>query len=92
MSFFNTIQSNPQTLIQFEAEAQSQESLVAEVYRTVKKPMAWFEVLGFLQDMNPVSLKRSITNLKTKGVLFKTNEMICGPFGKNVHRYALTNY
>jgi len=36
-----------------------------------------------------VSLKRSMSNLKAKGKLIKTDKMITGTQGKSCHKYKL---
>jgi hypothetical protein len=89
-SFHNTIEETGQTLLQFEAEALTQENLVMEIFRRVNRPLAWGEVRGLLPgDMHEVSIKRSITNLANRGTLKKTGERVMGPYGKQTHGYAL---
>jgi len=89
--FYNTISTKGQTLINFSSKAQSQEDLILTVFKMSLRPLAWFEVKNLLiEDMNDCSIKRSITNLKTKGILAKTSDMIQGTAGKPVHKYKLT--
>lgn len=45
-----------------------------------------------LPDMNEDSLKRSLSNLKTKGLIVKDTDksnLVTGPHGKRCHRYVL---
>lgn len=86
-SFYNTIDEIVR-LREFEASAKSQEDMVLEVFKKFKE-LAWFQVAGFLPDMNEVSLKRSMSNLKKKGLLFKTDIKVLGIYGKNTHKYRL---
>jgi hypothetical protein len=89
-SFHNTISSNGQQLIDFEQKAKSQEELILSVFRFALRPLAWSDVKELLiQDMNEVSIKRSITNLYKSGELIKTGTMVKGIYGKNCHQYKL---
>lgn len=89
IDFFNTINSVGSELKKFEQDAKSQEDLVFELFRLKKVAMAWFQVQGFLEDMNRESLKRSLTNLKTKGKLIKTKNKVTGTAGKPCYQYIL---
>lgn len=87
-SFYNTIDAKGEVLVKYEADCKSQEEMVLEVFYKSNE-LAWFEVQGFLPDMNEVSLKRSLTNLKGKGKLFKTSTQVMGPSGKSCYKYKL---
>lgn len=92
--FHNTIQTDPQLLIVFDAGAKSQEERVFEVFNTYKVAMGWFQVAAYLPDMNECSLKRSLSNLASKGKLVKDTDkskMITGLSGKPCHTYRLIN-
>lgn len=91
MPFYNTIQADLTVAFQYEAQSISDENMVLEVMRKVKRA-AWFEVVGFLPSMNEVSLKRALTDLKSKGILAKDTDkanMVMGPSGKRCHQYFL---
>lgn len=88
-SFHNTIESVGVERLKFESDAKSQEQLVYELYCSKKVRMAWFEVKGFLGDMNECSIKRCLTNLKTKGMLYKTGFKVLGTQGKPCYQYEL---
>lgn len=98
-SFHNTIHEDGQVLIDFESHAENQESIVLEVFKKHRTPMAWFEV-GALINMNECSLKRALTNLCSEKrnskdelirakALVKTSVKVKGIHGKNCYRYAL---
>lgn len=98
-AFHNTVKAEGQFLLDFECDARGQEATIIEVFERVRKPMAYFEVKGFV-DMNECSLKRALTNLcsdrKNKAEvvtrrarLMKTNMQVMGPEGKNCFRYQL---
>jgi len=92
-SFHNTIQADDQLALHFEAEALTQEEKVLGVFKFLNRPLAWFEVSKML-EMNECSLKRSITNLCSKGELVKDTQksnMVAGPSGKACHRYQILN-
>lgn len=90
-SFHNTIYISGPQLDLFEAQAKTQEDVILTVFRYAMKPLAWHEVRSLLvSEMNESSLKRSITNLCTKGYLVKDkSKLIQGPYGKPVHQYSL---
>lgn len=91
MKFYNTIQAESQLMFIYDAAAQSQEDLVMEVMNRIKRA-SWFQVHAFLQDMDPVSLKRCLSNLQEKGLIVKDTDkgnMVMGPKGKKCHQYVL---
>lgn len=89
-SFHNTINVSGQMLLTFEQEAQSLEETIKAVFLRLRTPMSWSEVKRHLDPMtHEGSIKRAITNLKTKEVLEKTPDMVCSPYGKPSHRYKL---
>jgi predicted transcriptional regulator len=88
MPFHATVNIDNKQLDLFEAKAQSQEDRIYELFCEVRKPLAWFEVKGYL-DFNDCSIKRCLSNLKDKGVLIKTSENVTGTFGKPCYRYEL---
>lgn len=90
--FFNSIQADEQLLIVFDAGAKSQEELVLEVFNAQKCALAWWQVAAYLPDMNECSLKRSLSNLASKGKLVKDTDksrMVVGLSGKPCHVYSL---
>lgn len=90
MSFYNTINAKGAQLDAFESIANTQEQKVIEVFRKHNKvSFAWFEIQNILSDIPEISIKRAITNLKTKGKLFKTSDMVTGSYGKPCHKYQL---
>jgi len=88
-SYHNTTSVTGQTLIEFETKAKSQDEQVLDVFKSINQPLAWFEVAGFLKGMNEISLKRSITNLKNKGLLYRTQVLVTSVYGKPSHKYVL---
>jgi hypothetical protein len=87
-SYHNTTGETGQTFISFNEGALTQEQVVFEVFKKVGKA-CWFEIKNHLPDMNESSLKRSITNLKVKGLLFKTSDKVIGTAGKPCFKYQL---
>ena len=92
MTFHNTIKATGQTLLAFEATASSQQDRVLTVFRFAMRPLCWGEVKRLLvEDMNEVSIKRCITNLKNLGILVKTDEKVQGLYGKPNYKYKLSH-
>lgn len=89
VSFFNTNKESGPVLEKSHSDAKSQEDVIYELYLGKKLNMAWFEVKSFLPDFNECSIKRSITNLKNKGKLIKTTDLVMGIHGKSNHKYKL---
>lgn len=90
MSYYNTTNESGQTLISFESKASNQEKTVLEVFYTYCRPLCWSEVQRLLPiNMNEISIKRSLSTLKTKGVLGKTSEKVMGIYGKPNYKYQL---
>lgn len=89
IDFFNTINSVGSELKKFESDARTQEETVYSLFCEKRIAMAWFQVQSFLEDMNRESLKRSLTNLKTKGKLIKTKNKVTGTAGKPCYQYML---
>jgi hypothetical protein len=90
-SFHNTISAEGQMLLTFEAQAKSLEAEVESWFRYYHKvSFAWFEMAKLLPDgTHEGSIKRAITNLKTRKVIYKTSELVKGPYGKPSRRYKL---
>lgn len=88
ISFYNTIDASGSEILKFQSDAKSQESMVLEAFNK-RSEMAWFEVQGFLPEMNRESLKRCLSVLKNKGKLLKTKVQVMGVEGKNCYRYQL---
>jgi len=90
MSFYNTINVSGQQLIDYEESAQTQEEQILKIFlRHSKVSFAWFEIKNILNEIPEISIKRSITNLKTKGKLIKTTDKVTGSYGKPCYKYKL---
>lgn len=89
MTYYNSTYQQGQVLIDFTAAAQTQEDLVYELFCMKRVAMNWSEVSGFLPDVNEVSLKRSITDLKNAGKLVKTEEVALSKYGRPAYKYRL---
>ena len=87
--YFNTTSYTGVQLTERVQKSASQQEQVYDVFKSVKKPMAWWEVAKYLPKMNEVSLKRSITNLKTCGCIILTNEYNTSPYGHRSKKYTL---
>lgn len=88
--YFNTTHQEGQTLINFCEKAKSQEEIVYEIFKgNPTKGFAWHELKQMIGEINEVSLKRCITNLKTAFKVEKTDEMVITTAGRPAHRYRL---
>lgn len=85
-SFYNTIGAEGQQLKKYADKARSQEDIVFNYYRRVKRATA----LQAIRDlkMNHDSCKRAISNLKKRGMLVKTEDKVIEQFGKMNFIYA----
>lgn len=89
-NYYNTNNVSGQMLMAFDSKNSTQEALVLTIFQMAFRSLCWVEVQGLLvSEMNEVSIKRSITNLKTKGLIEKTNDKVMGKYGKPCYRYKL---
>lgn len=89
MSHFNTTHESGQLLLQYEYVALSLEKIVLELFKMQNKPLTWSDVYSIIPKVNEVSLKRSITNLKTSGLLEKTKEKGISIYGRPSYKYQI---
>jgi hypothetical protein len=89
MNYYNTTHESGQLLLQYEYKAISLERIVLELFKMQNKPLTWSDVHLIIPNVNEVSLKRSITNLKTSGHLEKTKEKGISIYGKPAYKYRL---
>lgn len=59
----NTTDLYKQTLERLNGLSVSQEEKIYQLFRTVKQPMAWFQVKKYFPRMNECSLKRALSDL-----------------------------
>lgn len=71
--------------------ATSVKQLVLNAFTTIKKPMAYFEVINAIGGIGipESSVKRSLSDLKNEGVLEITNNMVNSVWNTPCHRYKL---
>ena len=91
MSFYNTIHAEKQMLMMFDIQAQALEIRIEEIFKGYPNDgFTWFEVKSMLEGtVHEGSVKRAITDLKTRGVVYKTDVMVLSPYKKPAHRYKL---
>lgn len=90
MTYYNTTNQKGQILIDFTAKAVSQEDLIYKFFTEHKNSsFTWTEVQKHFPDMNEISLKRSITDLKNDGKLIKTSEKGVSKYGRPSCKYKL---
>lgn len=93
-SFYNTIHEEGEQRIESEIKAQDQEALIKRLYlmfpATILAPHQVHKML-FSVNVPLTSVRRAMTNLTKEGFLVKLgkDQMILGPMGKMVHRWAL---
>lgn len=90
-SHHNSTRESGQLLLQYEYVAISLERIVLEIYRKYNVPLNWSELHLIIPNANEVSLKRSITNLKTSGHLEKTKEKGISIYGRPAFKYKIVN-
>ena len=90
--FFNTNQSDRETLVKEIAKSISLEDRVLEFFKSrSKEGLIWSDVttqLG-IEVASYGSVKRSITNLMNRGLLYKSTNTKVSIFGSKAHYYFL---
>lgn len=94
--FYNTIDLSPNELKVESANAMALQNVIEVFFKLnpFKEYSGW-QMKHILEQImekkiNINSVRRSITNLKNKNILTKTNEMRIGDEGKKEHFYRLT--
>ena len=90
MTFFNTINENPDELAKSQAKALTQEQRIMKCFNQYEKPLSPSMVLSISGLNCPItSIRRAMTNLSDNGKLEKTNEFVMGNYGKKEHLWQL---
>ena len=90
MTFFNTIDENPDELAKSQAQALTQEQRIMKCFNQYEKPLSPSMVLSIYGLNCPItSIRRAMTNLSDNGKLEKTKEFVMGNYGKKEHLWTL---
>ena len=101
MSYFNTTRLENKELQQSTSKALTQDECVLAYFHsydnlgaTPERVLRHFKILETLSDSKwhntPVtSIRRSFSNLKQRGLIYKTDLMIMGDYGKEIHVWKL---
>ncbi len=101
MSYYNTNEEKGTTLNESKKKAKTQDEMVLEYFKnydqlgaTPERVLRHFKIMEKLSERKwhntPVtSIRRSFSNLKNKGLIEKTEILIEGDFGKNIHVWKL---
>ena len=90
MTFFNTIDENPDELAKSQAQALTQEQVIMKCFNQYEKPLSPSMVLSISGLKCPItSIRRAMTNLSDNGKLEKTKEFVMGNYGKKEHLWQL---
>jgi len=90
MTFFNTIDENPDELAKSQAQALTQEQRIMSCFNQYETPLSPSMVLSISGLNCPItSIRRAMTNLSDNGKLEKTNEFVMGNYGKKEHLWCL---
>jgi len=99
--YHNTTNENGATLNESRKKAKTQDELVLEYFKnydnlgaTPERVLRHFKIMETLSESKwhntPItSVRRSFSNLKNKGLIKKTEVLIEGDFGKNIHVWKL---
>ena len=94
--FYNTNNEKGETLKESKKKAKSQDEMVLEFLRshdqlgvTPERTLRHFKIMESLSENRwhntPItSIRRSFSNLKKKGLIYKTGQKIKGDFGKQI--------
>jgi len=90
MTFYNTIQENPNQLAKSESKAKTQEQKIINCFKQYETPLSPSMVLSILGLNCPItSIRRAMTNLSDDGKLEKTKDFVIGNYGKKEHLWCL---
>ena len=99
--YHNTTNENGATLQESQKKAKTQDEMVLEYFKnydnlgaTPERVLRHFKIMETLSESKwhntPItSIRRSFSNLKNKGLIKKTELLIEGDFGKNIHVWKL---
>ena len=94
--FYNTNNEKGETLQESKKKAKSQDEMVLDYFRnhdqlgvTPERCLRHFQIMETLssnrwQNTPITSIRRSFSNLKKKGLIYKTGQTIEGDFGKQI--------
>jgi hypothetical protein len=93
-NYYNTNKESGDILLKSNIKAQTQEDEIFDIFRSKVKlsaSEAWN--LYSKKECTPItSIRRAITNLCNEVKLIKTEETICGIYGKMEHVYRVRDY
>jgi len=101
MSYYNTNEEKGTALNESRKKAKTQDELVLDYFKnydnlgaTPERVLRHFKIMEKLIERRwhntPItSIRRSFSNLKNKGLIKKTEVLIEGDFGKNIHVWKL---
>ena len=90
MTFYNTIQENPNQLAKSESKAKTQEANIINCFKQYERPLSPSMVLSMTGLKCPLtSIRRAMTNLSNEGKLIKTDVKMEGMYGKQEHLWCL---
>ena len=90
MTFYNTIQENPNQLAKSEFKAKTQEANIMNCFKQYERPLSPSMVLSISGLDCPItSIRRAMTNLSDDGKLEKTKDFVMGNYGKKEHLWCL---
>jgi len=101
MSYYNTNKEKGTALKESRKKSKTQDELVLEYFKnydnlgaTPERVLRHFKIMETLSESKwhntPItSVRRSFSNLKNKGLIKKTEVLIEGDFGKNIHVWKL---
>jgi len=88
--YYNTTNLTGQLLMDFSEKAESQEQRVYNFFSQNQfGKYNWSELSAYLPEINEVSLKRCLTDLKDAGKLIKTDIKSPTKYGKLAYKYCL---
>lgn len=99
--FYNTNNEKGDTLKESQEKAKSQDEMVLDYFKkhemlgaTPERVLRHFKIMEDLNDSKwhntPItSIRRSFSNLKKQGLIYKTGQTIEGDFGKQINIWKL---
>lgn len=90
MKYYNTTHETGNDLKEFISKASTQDQRVLDIFKRHKEEYSASQLWHMLtRDCPLTSIRRSLSNLKNKGAIVKTNNKIIGIYGRNEYKYKL---
>lgn len=90
---YNTTHEKGQILIDFTEKSESQKDTIFSLFtNNSNQSFSWTDVAKHFPQINEISLKRALTDLKNEKKLIKTDEKCISKYGRPSYKYKLLTF